>query len=142
MLGNWTIRFQRSLTCSCVLSQGAGTHDDALIRLVVSRSEVDMVQIKQEFQRLYSKNLESFITVRTMCNKLRYETLWAGSCMQFWFIAITVRTMCNKLRYETLWAESCMQFWFIAILIRIFLNYWEIQILRVYLLFFFPKRVG
>jgi annexin A7/11 len=40
---------------------GAGTKDDALIRVVVTRCEVDMVQIKQEFQRLYGRPLESFI---------------------------------------------------------------------------------
>lgn len=41
--------------------KGAGTKDDALIRVIVSRCEVDMVQIKQEFQRLHGKTLESFI---------------------------------------------------------------------------------
>ena len=36
---------------------------------MVTRCEVDMVQIKQEFLRLYSKSLESFISVRfTVCN--------------------------------------------------------------------------
>jgi len=40
---------------------GLGTKDRALIRLVVSRCEKDMVQIKQEFQRAYGKTLESFI---------------------------------------------------------------------------------
>lgn len=42
---------------------GAGTDDRALIRVVVSRCEKDMVQIKQEFQRLYKKSLESWIKV-------------------------------------------------------------------------------
>lgn len=41
--------------------KGAGTHDDTLIRVIVSRCEIDLVQIKQEFQRLYGQSLEAFI---------------------------------------------------------------------------------
>ena len=44
--------------------QGAGTSDDTLIRVIVSRSEVDLVQIKQEFQRHYGQTLESWIQVQ------------------------------------------------------------------------------
>ena len=46
-----------------LFQQGAGTNDRALIRVMVTRCEVDMVQIKQEFHRLYKKTLESFIEV-------------------------------------------------------------------------------
>jgi annexin A7/11 len=41
--------------------KGAGTKDRTLIRIIVSRCEVDMVQIKQEFQKQFGKTLESFI---------------------------------------------------------------------------------
>lgn len=41
--------------------KGAGTDDRSLVRIMVTRCEVDMVQIKQEFQKLYGKTLESFI---------------------------------------------------------------------------------
>ncbi|XP_052776736.1 annexin A13-like [Mya arenaria] len=41
--------------------KGVGTKDSTLIRVVVTRSEVDMVQIKHAFQRLYGKSLRSFI---------------------------------------------------------------------------------
>ncbi|XP_050391394.1 annexin A4 [Patella vulgata] len=41
--------------------KGAGTDDRTLIRIVVTRCEVDMKQIKEEFQRRYGKTLESFI---------------------------------------------------------------------------------
>jgi len=47
-----------------VTLQGAGTSDDTLIRVIVSRSEVDLVQIKQEFQRQYGQTLESWIQVQ------------------------------------------------------------------------------
>jgi len=41
--------------------KGLGTNDRTLIRVMVSRCEVDMVQIKNEFQRAYGKTLASFI---------------------------------------------------------------------------------
>ncbi|XP_060076065.1 annexin A7-like [Ylistrum balloti] len=41
--------------------KGAGTDDRGLIRVVVTRCEVDMVQIKQQFQAMYGQSLESFI---------------------------------------------------------------------------------
>ena len=45
------------------LKQGLGTNDRTLVRVMVTRCEVDMVQIKQEFQRMVGKTLESFIEV-------------------------------------------------------------------------------
>ncbi|XP_074647038.1 annexin-B12-like [Tubulanus polymorphus] len=41
--------------------KGLGTNDTTLIRIIVTRCEKDMVQIKQEFQKMYGKSLESFI---------------------------------------------------------------------------------
>jgi annexin A7/11 len=41
--------------------KGAGTKDRTLVRIIVSRCEVDMVQIKQEFQKAYGQTLEAFI---------------------------------------------------------------------------------
>ena len=43
--------------------KGLGTDDATLIRVVVTRCEVDMILIKQVFQRLYQKTLASFIKV-------------------------------------------------------------------------------
>jgi hypothetical protein len=42
---------------------GMGTKDQALIRIMVTRCEVDMVDIKNAFQAKYGKTLESFISV-------------------------------------------------------------------------------
>nr|CAD7444054.1 unnamed protein product [Timema bartmani] len=41
---------------------GMGTSDRTLIRIVIARSEVDMVDIKQAFQTKYGKTLEDFIS--------------------------------------------------------------------------------
>ena len=37
--------------------KGAGTNDTALIRVLVSRDEIDMPQIKQYYKQLYNKNI-------------------------------------------------------------------------------------
>lgn len=41
--------------------KGLGTDDEKLIRVMVSRSEIDLVQIKEAFMRKYSQQLELFI---------------------------------------------------------------------------------
>lgn len=44
---------------------GLGTDDKSLIRLVVTRSEIDMLDIKEEFQSKYGKSLKAFIAADT-----------------------------------------------------------------------------
>jgi len=43
--------------------QGLGTDDHTLIRVMVTRCEVDLIQIKNKFLRTYGKTLGSFIKV-------------------------------------------------------------------------------
>ena len=49
---------------SCVVSfQGVGTNEDELNRVVISRCEVDMIQIKEEYETLMKRTLEKHIQV-------------------------------------------------------------------------------
>ncbi|XP_069799250.1 annexin A4 [Dendropsophus ebraccatus] len=41
--------------------KGLGTDDNTLIRVMVSRCEIDMLEIRSEFKKMYGKSLHSFI---------------------------------------------------------------------------------
>lgn len=43
--------------------KGLGTNDSQLIRIIVTRSENDMQDIKQTFRRMYGEPLEDWIEV-------------------------------------------------------------------------------
>jgi len=45
--------------------EGWGTSDNHLIRIIVSRAEVDMIQIKYEYEQLYEKTLEDELRSET-----------------------------------------------------------------------------
>lgn len=53
---------------------GIGTNDQQLIRLIVSRSEIDLNDIKVAFERLYGKSLRSWIKVRTKSFQFAHKT--------------------------------------------------------------------
>lgn len=44
-------------------SQGLGTDDSTLIRIIVTRSECDLLDIRDEFAKVYHKSLAKFISV-------------------------------------------------------------------------------
>lgn len=48
--------------------KGLGTDDDTLCRVVVSRASVDMVQIKEEFQKMFKQTLGMFCAVSSYFN--------------------------------------------------------------------------
>uniref|UniRef100_D3TLB6 Annexin n=1 Tax=Glossina morsitans morsitans TaxID=37546 RepID=D3TLB6_GLOMM len=59
---------------------GIGTDDTTLIRIIVSRSEIDLGNIKQEFERLYDRTLYSAVKSETSGDYKRALCALLGGC--------------------------------------------------------------
>uniref|UniRef100_A0A1A9VBK8 Annexin n=1 Tax=Glossina austeni TaxID=7395 RepID=A0A1A9VBK8_GLOAU len=59
---------------------GMGTDDTTLIRIIVSRSEIDLGNIKQEFERLYDRTLYSAVKSETSGDYKRALCALLGGC--------------------------------------------------------------
>ncbi|KAI9589400.1 annexin B10-like [Glossina fuscipes] len=59
---------------------GIGTDDTTLIRIIVSRSEIDLGNIKQEFERLYNRTLYSAVKSETSGDYKRALCALLGGC--------------------------------------------------------------
>jgi annexin A7/11 len=59
--------------------KGMGTHDETLIRVIVTRAEMDMQLIKAEFRSKYKKNLEDVIASETSGSYKKFLLALVGS---------------------------------------------------------------
>lgn len=63
----WDIQFSSRERPKLIFPlQGLGTDDRALIRIMVSRSEIDLFTIRKEFKETHDVSLHEFIQVETM----------------------------------------------------------------------------
>lgn len=56
---------RNKISFSLSLTQGLGTDDNTLIRIMISRSEIDMLDIRECFRLRYEKSLYNMIQVTT-----------------------------------------------------------------------------
>lgn len=88
---------------------GIGTNDNQLIRLVVTRCEIDLNDIKVAFERLYGKSLRSWIKVRQwQCqDQFLSETAFFNGIIYILLVIITgrhFRSLQTRFVYARWWA--------------------------------------
>lgn len=59
----YELKTKRTTECDFVFSQGSGYKGKILTRILVSRSEIDLAKIKQEYQSKFGKSLYQDIQV-------------------------------------------------------------------------------
>ncbi|XP_056314696.1 annexin A1 [Danio aesculapii] len=59
--------------------KGFGTNDDTLIRIIVSRSEIDLLKIMQEYKRMYGKTLQEAVQNETKGDYQKILLVLCGS---------------------------------------------------------------
>ena len=87
--------------------------NDILTHVIVSRSEIDMVQIKGEFQRMYGKTLEATIEVSVVVMARTDVSGWHVTCttrMLVWQWRLQV-CLCGNLLQNVERASDFTYFW-------------------------------
>lgn len=80
--------------------QGLGTDDRALIRIMVSRSEIDLFNIRKEFKDTHDASLHEFIQVETMVVSVHVLQHCASEC-------VCVRACCVCMNEGVVCKTSC-----------------------------------
>ena len=60
--------------------KGWGTDDDALVRIIVSRCEIDLATIKYEYEKIYGKTLLSDVKVIDIFLRRQVSQLFSFFC--------------------------------------------------------------
>lgn len=68
--------------------QGAGTDETTLTRVMVSRGEIDMLDIRAEYKKLYQNSLHKEINVRILC-WYKYFSTGSGHLPSFFELSST-----------------------------------------------------
>uniref|UniRef100_A0AAY4A565 Annexin n=1 Tax=Denticeps clupeoides TaxID=299321 RepID=A0AAY4A565_9TELE len=77
--------------------KGAGTDDETLIRIMVTRSEVDMLDIRKEFRRMFATSLHAMIKGDTAGDYRKCLLLLSMSFYVTDMLLLTVHSFCETV---------------------------------------------